>query len=450
MKDLVSIVIRTKNEERWISQCLNGVFEQDYKNFEVIIVDNNSSDKTIDKAKQYKVKSVLNYSDNTFFPGKALNMGIENAEGKYIVSLSGHCLPVYKTWLSDLIKNFDDEKVAGVYGRQEAMSFTPDSDKRELGLKFGLDRIEQLKDNFFHNANSAIRQDLWKKIPFDPTISNIEDRLWAKEMQREGYKIIYEPLAAVDHYHGIQQNGNKERCKNVVRIMEEKLDYKYKPIGVEKLNIVGIIPVKGTVQNLNEKPLLAYTIQRALESRYIKKVIVSTDSTETANLAKKLGAEAPFIRPAALSEGNVDLDQVLQCTLEQIEQSNIHPDLIMSFEITFPFRPEGLIDDMILKLAQEGLDSVVAAKIENRAIWKDRKSEIIQIDEGLTPRQFKDPAFIELRGIGCVTHPEFLRKGHLLGERIGIYEVNNPYSHLEVRSSDDIKMAARLIEEWFK
>ena len=41
---LVSIIIRTKNEERWITLCLNAVFSQSYKNFEVIIIDNNSTD----------------------------------------------------------------------------------------------------------------------------------------------------------------------------------------------------------------------------------------------------------------------------------------------------------------------------------------------------------------------------------------------------------------------
>ena len=55
---LVSLVIRTKNEERWISSCLDEVFKQSYKNFEVIIVDNESSDKTVEIAKQYPIKKI--------------------------------------------------------------------------------------------------------------------------------------------------------------------------------------------------------------------------------------------------------------------------------------------------------------------------------------------------------------------------------------------------------
>ena len=51
-KAKVSIIIRVKNEEKWITSCLRAVFSQTYKNFEVILVDNNSSDNTIKKAKE--------------------------------------------------------------------------------------------------------------------------------------------------------------------------------------------------------------------------------------------------------------------------------------------------------------------------------------------------------------------------------------------------------------
>ena len=47
----VSIIIRTKNEERWIGRCLESIFKQNYRNFEVIIVDNESTDKTLEKLK---------------------------------------------------------------------------------------------------------------------------------------------------------------------------------------------------------------------------------------------------------------------------------------------------------------------------------------------------------------------------------------------------------------
>ncbi len=445
----ISIIIRTKNEERWISQCLKGIEGQKATDYEVILVDNNSTDKTIEKARQFKPSKIINCEH--FLPGKALNMGIEQSSGDYIVAISGHCIPVNDKWLESLLANFADNSVAGVYGRQEAMSFTSDYDKRDLALIFGLDRKVQTKDSFFHNANSMIRRDVWNQIRFDDNVTNIEDRVWAQKVLQRGYKIVYEPEASVYHYHGIHQNQNSERCANVVRILKDiHSDYDYKTIDVDRQNVVALIPVKGPVKRLGGRPLIEYTIERVRESRLIKRIIVSTDNEETARVAKKAGAEVPFMRDESLSREHVDIGKVLEYSLEKIEDLKIYPDLIVSLEITFPFRPKGLLDDMIGQLARHGFDSVVAARRENRAIWKEEDGRIIQLDEGMLPRQFKEPTFIGLKGVGCVTHPEFLRSGNFLGKNIGIYEVNNPYSHIEVRSDEEIRMASVLIDEWLK
>lgn len=447
MKKKISIIIRTKNEERWISQCLKGIFSQQRKDFEVILVDNQSADKTLEKARQFDLAKVLTCTD--YRPGKALNMGIRESCGEYIVAISGHCIPVNDRWLDLFLRNFGEDGVAGVYGRQEAMSFTSDADKRDLALVFGLDRKVQVKDSFFHNANSMIRRDVWERLPYDEQVTNIEDRVWAQKALQEGYKIIYEPEASVYHYHGIHQNGNAERCSNVARILQDlHADYDYKTIDMKKLHVMAIVPVKGPVRHLCGKPLLAYTLEQARDCRYIKSVVVSTDSREIADVAKAAGAEVPFIRDPALSREHVDLGKVLQYSLERIESLKTYPDIIVSLEVTFPFRPKGLLDNMIEQLAQHGFDSVVAARRENRAIWKQEDGSIIQVDEGMLPRDFKEPTFIGLKGVGCVTHPEFLRSGNLLGKKIGIYEVNNPYSHIEVRDDDDFKMASLLMGGW--
>jgi CMP-N-acetylneuraminic acid synthetase/GT2 family glycosyltransferase len=445
---VISIIIRTKNEERWITPCLMGVFKQDYKDFEVVLVDNVSTDKTIEKALQFDIAKVITCED--FRPGLALNMGIRESKGEYIVCLSGHCIPVNDKWLSNLLENFDDGEVAGVYGRQEPLAFTPDTDKRDLSVIFGLDRRMQKKDSFFHNANSMLRRKLWEENPFDETLANIEDRVWAEKVLQKNYKIVYEPRASVYHYHGIHHNANEERCTNIVRIFET-----LKPetennihLDIEKLNIIAIIPVKGKSGYLNGKPLVGYTIEQALQSKHINKVIVSTDDPELAKLCEKLGASAPFLRDESLSEGFVDIEKVLQYSQEKIEDLKIFPDLIVYLEITFPFRPKQLIDDMIIQLVNNGFDSVLAVRKESRSIWSEEDGKIERIDKGDIPRKYKEPSFVGLKGLCCVTHPEFLREGSLLGERIGIYEVNNPYSPIEVRGKKEFRLAEKIIEGW--
>ena len=107
----ISIIVRTKNEERWIAHCLLMLYQQDYSDFEVILVDNASIDHTVQVAKRFPLAAVINI--DKFLPGRALNEGIRASSGRFIVCLSAHCIPKNKDWLSCLRRNFDDdEKIA--------------------------------------------------------------------------------------------------------------------------------------------------------------------------------------------------------------------------------------------------------------------------------------------------------------------------------------------------
>ena len=160
----ISIIVRTRNEERWIAHCLAMIYRQDYRDFEVILVDNKSTDHTVAVASRHPLAAVV--SIDKYLPGHALNEGIRASTGRFIVCLSAHCIPKATDWLSALRRNFDeDEKLAGVYGRQLPVSFTNAVDKRDLLIVFGQDRRVQIKDYFFHNANSMLRRDVWERFP---------------------------------------------------------------------------------------------------------------------------------------------------------------------------------------------------------------------------------------------------------------------------------------------
>ena len=443
-----SIIIRTKNEERWISSCLSSVFDQTYKNIEVIIVDNNSTDKTLERAQKFKNTKYVVIDE--YLPGAALNKGIEASNGEYIVCLSGHCIPINKYWLENLVSTLEEnEGYAGVYGRQEPMSFSTPSDKRDLLLVFGLDRKIQEYDSFFHNANSILRRSLWDKIRFDSQVTNIEDRIWGQEMLNLGYKLVYEPRASVYHYHGIHHNGNIERCNNIVKIIQDmqSIGADQGRLDPNKILIVALIPIKGENLKISGKLQMSYTIESALKSKYIDRVIVSTDSEETAILAKDLGAECPFIRSKNLTMDYVALDEVLKDALSYLENSGIYPDLLVTLEETFPFREKTLIDNIINHTLNEGFDTVIAAKRESGSLWQESDIDgFKRLDSGDAPRKYKVKSYIGLQGLCCITRPEFLRKQSLLFEgKVGLYEITSPLSFFEVRDSDGRKTASKLM-----
>jgi glycosyltransferase involved in cell wall biosynthesis len=219
---MISIVLRSKNEEKWIGRCLDSIKGQKMKDIDIILVDNNSDDRTVEIAESHKV-NIIEISDEEFTYGRALNVGINEAVYDTVALLSAHCVPVNELWADYLSSHFQStgaSKLCGVYGRQEPLPETSSMDKRDLWTTFRDERVLQSKDYFFHNANSAIRKSLWQEVPFDEEIRGVEDRDWGKRMINAGYSIIYEPNASVYHHHGIHQGRNERRASRVAEVIE--------------------------------------------------------------------------------------------------------------------------------------------------------------------------------------------------------------------------------------
>ena len=429
---LVSIIIRTKNEERWIDHCLSAISMQNLKDYEIVLVDNNSEDRSVKIAKKYTDK-IINVID--FYPGKAINEGIRAANGKYLVIISGHCIPKNKMWLENLIKPLTTDQtglLAGVYGRQEPLSSSSPLDKRDLTVVFGLDERTQKKDSFFHNANSALTREMWEKFPFDENTTNIEDRLWGAKVIKNGYHIFYTPHASVYHYHGINQGGKLERAEKIVNIIEnlEGPAASLSKLIIDKLNIVGIIPVKGMPTTFEGKNLLIESIKYLRACDLISDIYVSTDNQKTAQVARENGASAPFIRPIKLSDEGIGLPEVLKYTVEEIEKIR-KVDLVVIVEENYPFRPKGLIRKLINSIVEGGYDTVCASIIEQRSIWLDTKDHIEAIgDSKMESRTTKaEKIHINLFGLGAVTYVDNIRNMRILKNKIGLSPVANyPYS----------------------
>ena len=441
----VSIIIRTKNEERWISSCLDKIFSQTYKNFEVILADNYSKDKTLIKAKKYPIKYI---KIKKFFPGKAINDAIKISNGKIIVCLSAHCIPVDNNWLKRLVNPLKNKKIAGVYGRQEPMPYSSDFDKRDLLLLFGQDKKIQIKDPFFHNANSAFLRQTWKENEFDEKVSNIEDRIWGSRMIDKGFKIMYEPRASVFHFHGVHQNLDPDRCASVVRIMEKiaKKNYitqdKSKKNSLKKQKIIAILPIRGKPIKYKNKYLMEFTIKKILQDDLINEIYVSTDNKETAKISRNLGAKCPFIRPKNLANKFTDIISVAKHALEKIEKKNTPPDLVYLVTDTYPLREKNLLANMLNKLKKDGLESVTASKKEKAGVWlkKINQNKFKKIVDNVKPGTLRDnDTFIVPLGLGHLTYPYKLRTGEFFKENFGLFPIENSLSTIEVREEKSFK-----------
>ena len=135
------------------------------------------------------------------------------------------------------------------------------------------------------------------------------------------------------------------------------------------MNVLAVIPVRAGSKGLPGKnlaplagrPLLAWTIDAARASQSVARVVVSTDSQEIAAVARGCGAEAPFMRPAALATDDAaSIDVVLHaaCWLEKSE--GYRPDAIMELHATSPLRTATDIDEAAALCAHPPVDAVVS------------------------------------------------------------------------------------------
>lgn len=127
---------------------------------------------------------------------------------------------------------------------------------------------------------------------------------------------------------------------------------------------IAVIPARGGSKriprkNIKEffgKPMIAYSIEAALQSGCFDKVIVSTDDTEIAEVARRYGAEVPFIRPAELSNDYTGTIPVIRHAVEWLIQQGVDPQLVCCLYATAPFVTPKYLQQGLQKIIEQDAD----------------------------------------------------------------------------------------------
>jgi len=115
------------------------------------------------------------------------------------------------------------------------------------------------------------------------------------------------------------------------------------------------------------KPLIAYTIEQAIRSNYIDRVIVSTEDLEISSISLYFGAEVPFLRPPELADDNVPAIDVLMHAVEWIEKNEDYMfDILVLLHVTTPLRSVEDIDNCIEFLIKENAENIFSVTEAHR------------------------------------------------------------------------------------
>lgn len=227
IEPLVSIVILNYNGLRDLKECFDSLYNLNYKNFELIFVDNKSQDNSVDFIrKNYPVVKIIELKKNYGF-AKGNNFGAGKANGKYIILLNNDTL-VDKNWLIELVKVAEQKSNIGIVGsknyyyddRSEIFYAIGTCDRFGNTQNIGRNKRDnllfntQIKCFFVCGAALMIKRELYEKINlFDPTYFiyyEDVDLCWRTILS--GYDVVYVPKSFIYHKVGrVIKNTDRKR-----------------------------------------------------------------------------------------------------------------------------------------------------------------------------------------------------------------------------------------------
>ncbi|MBI3173071.1 MAG: acylneuraminate cytidylyltransferase [Chloroflexi bacterium] len=214
--------------------------------------------------------------------------------------------------------------------------------------------------------------------------------------------------------------------------------------------ILALIPARGGSKGIPRKnirsfagwPLIAWSIAAAQQSKYVTRIIVSTDDEEIAAVARACGAETPFLRPAEFAQDKSTDLPVFEHALNWLaEHEDYHPEVVVQLRPTSPVRPRGLIDDAIQILLDhpdaDCVRGVVPSGQNPFKMWrfddpKQPMKPLLSV-EGITepynaPRQILPPTYWQTGHIDAIRVSTILERHTLTGDVIYPLVIDSKYT----------------------
>jgi CMP-N,N'-diacetyllegionaminic acid synthase len=200
------------------------------------------------------------------------------------------------------------------------------------------------------------------------------------------------------------------------------------------MEIMAIIPARGgskgiplkNLKPLNGKPLIDYSINSSIKSKFITRTIVSSDHPKILNRAQKLGAEI-IKRPKNLATDSSQLEPVIEHCLNYFKlKENYVPDIIILLQNTSPLRTKKHIDDALSTFLDSKFDSMMSCYNSHYFLWTLKKNILIPKNhdpKNRPNRQQMNDQFIENGAIYITKYNAFKKSHCRISGKIGLFEM---------------------------
>lgn len=433
----VSVIITAHNYGKYLPEAIESVLTQTYDDYEIIIVNDGSTDNTEDILKHYEQKADSKIT-TIKLPGvglaKAANIGIQNSCGEFVIRLDADDYFDENILLieSNILKR--NPNIGMVY--PDYYTITKYGEIIDNKRLMKVNKEIKLLDRSPLAAGAMYRRSCFESLGgYNEDLRYQEDYdFWIRFIDKFNVYNVNLPLMYY-RKHSASMSNNFEARMKARQFVKEKFVTNKK--SRDDKYILGIIPAMGLFRNREKlalkqlcgKPLIAYTIEEALKSEALDRLIVSTEDQEIADIARNRGAEVPFLRPLDLARTNVPIEKVLFHLIHKIKERNeTVPDIIVLLPYETPFMKYRHVKEAIDTLLIYDTDSVVGVTEDISFHWRPGKFglELVGYHQR-TLREDKDTIYKENATIYAIKTSN-IEKGEYLGKIVGHIEMSQKES----------------------
>jgi len=452
MSPKISVIITAHNYAGFVKQAIESVFSQTMDDYEIIAVNDGSTDTTAEVLGQYenhpKIK-VLTLTNVGL--AAASNAGVRASSGEYVIRLDAD--------------DYFDENILLIESRildtrPEIGMVYPDYYRIDKHGEI-LECVRLLKVNSevkLLDRNPLAAGAMFRRASYD-AIGGYNEKLryqedydfWIRFIDKFHVYNVNLPLLYY-RQHAESMSRNQEARMEARRFVKKQ--FVEKKGGRDKKNILCVLPIvaynryrhKLALHEVASKPLMSYVLGEALSADLVSRLIVDTDDSDIADMAKKLGAEVPYLRPAGLSGQSTHIDEVARYCLDWLRQNeNYRPDIIAVLSYNYPMIREKHITEALDTMLLYDVDTVLSVTEDLTFHWQPG-------EHGLKPvvyqkrllREDKSRVYKETGGIIVSKVPPAGFNG-LVGKQVSFIELE-PHESFKIASDVELFLSEQIFK----
>ncbi|QNR22804.1 glycosyltransferase [Croceimicrobium hydrocarbonivorans] len=427
MSPLVSVYITNYNYERFIRESIESVLAQSLQDFELIIIDDGSTDASRDIIEEYRERPEVTiiYQQN-----KGLNItnnvAMRVAKGKYLMRLDADDYLVPEA-LEKMVAPLEADPELGLvfpdYYYVDAEGHITGEERRH-----NFEKEVSLYDQPAHGACTIIRLSFLKKIGGYNESFTCQDGydLWLKFIIHYSVKNVNEPLFYYRR-HGSNLTTNEERILETRRAIKET----FLDLSNIESSTLAVIPVRNSkikgvsipLYDLGTETLLSLKVKKLLEARSTQRVYLISEDAEILSYARSTFGDHQNVvvleRPSRLAGPNQTLGETVKLATHHAEAENLNYRFVMTAALDFPFVEAEIFDDAVNTVELFKSDSVLSVRPDNKAYYRHTGHGLQAIlDQEKFTRIEREALYRAAGGVMVATRDSFAKNGKINAGRM--------------------------------